>query len=172
MIIAFIIWLFCVASFIFLVPFSNNESTIYVWYLLGAGTLSFIVFIVYLAKKNPFHALLAFIILPLISLISLLGYSNYRESVTPAIPVSEAKNQYHTCYYKGRSAKSMNPCDEWVKVLDIYCKTFQDGIDMDCSDFDSQSSAQETIDNSILCTGNDVYRLDGDHDGIACESLR
>ena len=40
----------------------------------------------------------------------------------------------------------------------------------DCEDFNSQKEAQRTFDG---CggTNNDVHWLDGDKDGIACESL-
>jgi endonuclease YncB( thermonuclease family) len=39
-------------------------------------------------------------------------------------------------------------------------------IDFDCSDFATQAEAQEHL------LPGDPYNLDGDHDGVACESLR
>ncbi len=40
----------------------------------------------------------------------------------------------------------------------------------DCSDFSTQTEAQRVFES---CGGisNDIHRLDGDNDGIACESL-
>lgn len=40
-----------------------------------------------------------------------------------------------------------------------------------CDDFRSQEEAQETYDYCNFGEGNDPHRLDGDKDGIACESL-
>ncbi len=39
--------------------------------------------------------------------------------------------------------------------------------DLDCSDFDTQANAQEVLE----ATTGDPHRLDGDGDGVACESL-
>lgn len=39
-----------------------------------------------------------------------------------------------------------------------------------CSDFDTQAAAQACYDYCLTTVGFDVHRLDGDHDGIACES--
>lgn len=39
--------------------------------------------------------------------------------------------------------------------------------DYDCSDFATQAQAQKVLDNFV----GDPYRLDGDKDGVACESL-
>ena len=40
-----------------------------------------------------------------------------------------------------------------------------------CDDFRSQEEAQEVYDYCNFGDGNDPHRLDGDKDGIACESL-
>lgn len=42
-----------------------------------------------------------------------------------------------------------------------------EGDDLDCSDFDTQAEAQAVLDE----TSGDPHRLDGDGDGVACESL-
>ncbi len=42
--------------------------------------------------------------------------------------------------------------------------------DYNCDDFDTQSEAQKFF-QKVGGLGNDLYRLDGDKDGIACESL-
>ncbi|RBI60819.1 hypothetical protein DMJ13_16620 [halophilic archaeon] len=39
--------------------------------------------------------------------------------------------------------------------------------DYDCSSFDTQEQAQAVLDR----TSGDPHRLDGDDDGVACESL-
>lgn len=41
------------------------------------------------------------------------------------------------------------------------------GRNLDCSDFDTQADAQAVLDSS----GSDVYWLDADRDGVACEAL-
>lgn len=41
-------------------------------------------------------------------------------------------------------------------------------IDFDCDDFDSQKQAQIIFERQPT----DIYRLDGDNDGIACEELK
>lgn len=43
-------------------------------------------------------------------------------------------------------------------------------VDLNCGDFLSQSDAQECFE---YCGGvaNDVHRLDGNNDGVVCESL-
>ena len=47
-----------------------------------------------------------------------------------------------------------------------------DGVsDVDCSDFDTQAHAQSFFVGTRGSKTNDPYRLDSDHDGIACESL-
>jgi len=40
--------------------------------------------------------------------------------------------------------------------------------DYNCDDFDTQPEAQQFMDK---VGNNDIYRLDGDKDGVACESL-
>ena len=40
-----------------------------------------------------------------------------------------------------------------------------------CSDFDTRAEAQACFDYCMTTVGYDVHRLDGDGDGIACESL-
>ena len=40
-----------------------------------------------------------------------------------------------------------------------------------CSDFRNQEEAQEVYDYCNFGDGNDPHRLDGDKDGVACESL-
>lgn len=41
----------------------------------------------------------------------------------------------------------------------------------DCDDFLTQEEAQETYEYCKFGDGNDPHRLDGDKDGVACESL-
>ncbi len=43
--------------------------------------------------------------------------------------------------------------------------------DVNCSDFSSHAAAQRWFEAHGGSAGNDVAGLDGDHDGIACESL-
>lgn len=81
-------------------------------------------------------------------------------------------NQYHTCYYNGVSEQVVPPCEEWVKVVNVYCQTFDNTNDMNCSDFKTWDDTQSIYKHSIMCTGRDIYRLDGDSDGIPCESLK
>lgn len=48
-------------------------------------------------------------------------------------------------------------------------KNIQGGhIEYNCKDFMNQKAAQDIFNNNV----KDVYRLDGDHDGIACENLK
>ncbi len=46
-----------------------------------------------------------------------------------------------------------------------------DGVDKDCSDFDTQQEAQRYFESQGGSATNDVDRLDGNSDGAACESL-
>ncbi|WP_420271882.1 excalibur calcium-binding domain-containing protein [Occultella aeris] len=41
---------------------------------------------------------------------------------------------------------------------------------MDCPDFASRADAQTTFNHYVRLGLGDVHRLDGDNDGIACES--
>lgn len=41
-------------------------------------------------------------------------------------------------------------------------------FDYNCSDFDTQDKAQRVFEKH----SDDIYRLDGDNDGIACEEMR
>jgi hypothetical protein len=43
--------------------------------------------------------------------------------------------------------------------------------DLDCKDFDTQAHAQSFFQGTGGSTSNDPYRLDSDHDAIACESI-
>jgi micrococcal nuclease len=45
------------------------------------------------------------------------------------------------------------------------------GLDLDCSDFGSHSAAQTCFDYCRSQSYGDVFRLEGDNDGSACESL-
>ncbi len=45
------------------------------------------------------------------------------------------------------------------------------GSDLNCSDFQAQAEAQACFDYCRSRGYGDVFRLDGDNDGIACESL-
>lgn len=40
-----------------------------------------------------------------------------------------------------------------------------------CSDFETQQEAQAVFDYCMAQVGTDVHRLDGNNDGVACESL-
>lgn len=42
----------------------------------------------------------------------------------------------------------------------------------DCSDFRTQDEAQDVFEHCKFGKGNDPHRLDGDDDGVACESLK
>ena len=44
-------------------------------------------------------------------------------------------------------------------------------VDYDCIDFKTQKEAQEMYDKTMKEKGRDVYRLDANKDGIACQSL-
>ncbi len=57
-------------------------------------------------------------------------------------------------------------------VKDSYCQVLLSIPDLDCANFVTQQDAQRTYQGTIECSGYDYFRLDGDHDGIACESLR
>lgn len=41
----------------------------------------------------------------------------------------------------------------------------------DCEDFSTQAEAQACYEYCLALTGEDVHRLDGDDDGVACERL-
>lgn len=43
--------------------------------------------------------------------------------------------------------------------------------DLDCPDFDTHAHAQSFFKGTGGTTSNDPYRLDANHDGVACESL-
>jgi hypothetical protein len=43
--------------------------------------------------------------------------------------------------------------------------------DVDCSDFDTHAHAQSFFKGTGGSPSNDPYGLDGDHDGVACETL-
>jgi hypothetical protein len=43
--------------------------------------------------------------------------------------------------------------------------------DVNCPDFDTHAHAQSFFHGTGGSTTNDPYRLDADHDGVACESL-
>jgi hypothetical protein len=45
------------------------------------------------------------------------------------------------------------------------------GPDLDCANFATHAQAQACYDYCMAQTGRDVFRLDGDNDGIACEAL-
>ncbi len=45
------------------------------------------------------------------------------------------------------------------------------GPDLDCGDFSSHASAQACFNHCRSAGFGDIFRLDGDHDGSACESL-
>jgi len=45
------------------------------------------------------------------------------------------------------------------------------GPDLDCSDFASHSEAQSCFDYCYSQVGYDIFRLDADSDGSACEAL-
>lgn len=54
--------------------------------------------------------------------------------------------------------------------VDAFCNASEK--DYNCSDFKSQPEAQQVYDRcKTLGTNMDVYHLDGDKDGIVCESL-
>lgn len=44
--------------------------------------------------------------------------------------------------------------------------------DVDCADFDTHAHPQSFFVGTVGSKTYDPYRLDGDHDGLACESLR
>ena len=45
------------------------------------------------------------------------------------------------------------------------------GPDLDCADFDTHNQAQACFEHCVSLGYGDVYRLDGDNDGLACEAL-
>ena len=46
-----------------------------------------------------------------------------------------------------------------------------DGSDVNCSDFDTHAHAQSFFKGTGGSKSNDPYGLDGDHDGLVCETL-
>ena len=46
-----------------------------------------------------------------------------------------------------------------------------DGSDLNCSDFDTHAHAQDFFTGTGGSKSEDPYGLDGDHDGLACETL-
>jgi hypothetical protein len=59
--------------------------------------------------------------------------------------------------------------EEYKQVLMMACDAIINGGDMDCGDFESHYEAQRTYDNLYKCYGTDIFKLDRDGDGIACE---
>ena len=59
-----------------------------------------------------------------------------------------------------------------AKSTSFYKPPGWDGYsDVDCPDFDTHALAQSFFKGTGGSPSNDPYRLDADHDGIACESL-
>ena len=56
----------------------------------------------------------------------------------------------------------------FLVVYIVRARMDRGSFDYNCSDFSSQKQAQQVFERD----DKDIYRLDGDHDGIACESLR
>ena len=93
----------------------------------------------------------------------------------------ESKDQKN--YYKG----GVNPitgewCDYGYNLDNNQCCQDDDysceirdrntDEDIDCKDFSSQKEAQIFFEESLQKYGSDYYRLDGNNDGVACESLK
>ena len=57
------------------------------------------------------------------------------------------------------------------KSTNRYSEPIGRRINYDCADFSTQSDAQYFLNTSIEKVGYDYAHLDGDSDGIACESL-
>ncbi len=62
-----------------------------------------------------------------------------------------------------------SPSPTLTQTLQAPCSCVADS--KNCSDFSSQAAAQACLDYCWALTGRDVHRLDGDGNGIACESL-
>lgn len=58
---------------------------------------------------------------------------------------------------------------EYKRVMQSYCDTLSSLGDMDCQDFPNRQDAQETYKNILECFDSDIFNLDADNDGIACE---
>ena len=69
-------------------------------------------------------------------------------------------------YHKG--AKSANRPARATNIFTAPAIRSRPNRDYNCSDFRTQAEAQRMLD----AYPGDPFRLDGDHDGIACESLR
>jgi len=60
---------------------------------------------------------------------------------------------------------------EYKQVLTKACEAIINNGDMDCGDFATHDDAQQTYELLHKCYGTDVFRLDRDSDGSACETL-
>jgi len=60
---------------------------------------------------------------------------------------------------------------EYKQVLTKACEAIINNGDMDCGDFATHDDAQQTYELLYKCYGTDVFRLDRDSDGSACETL-
>ncbi len=86
-------------------------------------------------------------------------------------PIS--KVHYNKCFINKIEINTVRTCEETINAYNnIFCPALANSWeDVDCEDFNSQSDAQETYENSIICWNTDVNNLDKDNDGIACEPL-
>jgi hypothetical protein len=68
--------------------------------------------------------------------------------------------------------RSPRPTSSGSKSGSFYKPPGWDGVsDVDCPDFDTHAQAQSFFKGTGGTKSNDPYRLDNDHDGLACETL-
>jgi len=109
-----------------------------------------------------------------VSVFFLSGCTSSNQSISQKYKtISPAKN-YHSCTINGVLVNNIVPsCDEVQKMYtEVFCPSKSKmWEDMDCSDFETQSDAQDELEISKICFGTDINDLDKDKDGIACEDI-
>ena len=86
-----------------------------------------------------------------------------------ALEVTDTDIDLGRWWETGSLGEAVIPRDQEGNVLiGAVCDAQDEGFyDYNCSDFETQAEAQNVYDQC----GSDVSRLDGDNDGIVCESL-
>jgi cell division protein FtsB len=92
--------------------------------------------------------------------------ANLSSSSISSQPTSSAKSQSKAVSQSTAPAQTTpqtpTPTSSWD----------HSGNNYNCSDFSSYSQAKSAYDESLVVAGRDIHRLDGDNDGIPCESLQ
>lgn len=95
-------------------------------------------------------------------------------SSTPpvATPAPTPAKNYITCYINGIKITGLRTCEEMKDFYKKTCSMIADpNNDQNCEDFKDHEDAQWMYEQTIICWNMDIYDLDRDHDGVACESL-